>query len=346
MKGANIRPLPFAANRRPTTVVCRPLLSFVFGVFLGAQAIGAPQSGTPWSVATRVENDLPANSDRYYTNGVSLSFTRCASDRDVLWPQVLRLPGLQGAGTLAAGFDFGQVMVTPADTSLTRPDPNDRPYAGLLFIGVSWQRFTADHYAALKLISGLVGPPSLAEQTQKTVHRTFGVAQPRGWDFQLHTEPILNVVYERRQRHFAWGDSTGWSGDTLFVQGAMVGNVLTQAYAQVQVRGGWRTPQDFGTSLIRGIGALPPARDSASWGAHAFAGAGALAVARNLSLDGNTFRSSPSVERRPFVPAGEAGGVIRGHGWQLTASWIVWGREFETQLRHSEFASVALAIFR
>lgn len=38
-------------------------------------------------------------------------------------------------------------MVTPADTSLTHPDPNDRPYAGLLFIGGSWQRFTADHYS-------------------------------------------------------------------------------------------------------------------------------------------------------------------------------------------------------
>jgi len=67
-----------------------------------------------WSFTMRAENDLPVNSDRYYTNGVSFSFARCTDDSDALWPRVLRLPGLDRPGLLANGFDLGQVMVTPA----------------------------------------------------------------------------------------------------------------------------------------------------------------------------------------------------------------------------------------
>ena len=321
----------------------------IFFVSLAALAAVLPAGAAPagpWSFTVRAENDLPANSDRYYTNGVSFSFAHCTADRDALWPQVLRLPGLDRPGLLATGFDLGQVMVTPADIHRTTPDPRDRPYAGLLFLGASWQRFADDHYAALKLITGLVGPGSLAEQTQRSVHRVFGVAQPLGWDHQLRTEPILNAVYERRWRAQSWGHHDAWRGDALFIGGAMLGNVLTQTYAQLQVRAGWRTPDDFGASLIRGIGALPPARDTAKWGVHAYVGVGGLAVARNITLDGNSFRSGPGVERRPYVATGETGLVVRGRGWQLTTSWIVWGREFETQPRRAEFGAMALSVFR
>jgi hypothetical protein len=312
-----------------------------FAPVLGATTV----TKEPWSFTIRTENDSPVNSDRYYTNGVSLSFAHCTADGDALWPQLLRLPGLDRPGLLATGFDFGQVMVTPAATSLPVPDPNDRPYAGLLYVGTSWQRLAGDHYTALKLITGVIGPASLAEQTQKTIHRMLGLALPQGWDHQLRNEPILNAVYERRWRSPVWGDRHGWGGDSLIVGGAMLGNVLTQAYAQFQVRAGWRPPPDFGTSLIRGIGALPPARDAASWGAHVFAGIGGFAVARNLTLDGNSFRSGPQVDRRPFVPVVEAGGVVRGHNWQLAASWNAWGREYTAQPRRAEFVAVAFTVF-
>jgi hypothetical protein len=322
-----------------TLLILCSFLTFIPGLWAADADTG------PWSLTLRTENDLPANSDRYYTNGFSLSYARCTGEDAVLWPRVLRLPGLDRPGLLAAGFDFGQIMVTPADTSRAVPDPGDRPYAGLLFVGATWQRLADDHYAALKLITGIVGPASLAEQTQKAVHRAIGVAQPQGWDHQLRTEPILNAVYERRHRVTAWGDLHGWGGDSLMVGGVMLGNVLTQGYAQVQLRAGWRTPHDFGTSLIRGIGALPPARDAVPWGAHLFAGLGGFAVARNLSLDGNSFRSGPGVGHRPFVPVGETGMVIRGRGWQLVTSWVAWGREFDAQPRHAEFGTVALTLF-
>lgn len=323
------------------------IATVLFGLAaLAASLRGALVSGGSWSMTVRAENDLPANADRYYSNGVSLAFARCVADADALWPQVLAVPGLDRPGVLSQGFDLGQIMVTPADTQRPVPDPNDRPYAGLLYVAATWQRLDESHYAALKLITGVIGPPSLAEQTQKAIHRLIGSPLPQGWDHQLRTEPILNAVYERRWRVQTWGDPKGWGGDALFVGGAMLGNVLTQAYSQLQGRAGWRTPPDFGTSLIRGIGALPPARDDAPWGAHAFVGAGGFAVARNLTLDGNLFRSGPGVGSRPFVPVAEAGVVVRGRHWQLATSWVIWGREFDAQPAAAEFGTVALTLFR
>lgn len=311
---------------------------------LAAAGFAAPAGG-PWSLTFRLENDLPFNSDRYYTNGAGVAFARCLSPQEALWPALLGLPGLNRPGLLAQSYDLGQIMVTPADISRPDPDPADRPYAGLLYLGISWQRLDEDHYAALKLISGVVGPASLAEQTQKLVHRITGSPQPRGWDRQLRGEPILNLVYERRRRAFTWGDPGGWGGDALLTGGVMLGNVLTQGYAQFQLRGGWHTPRDFGTTLIRGLGNLPPARDHAR-GVHFHAGAGLMAVAHNLTLDGGGFRSGPAVARRPWVPTLDLGAVVRGRRWQLAASWITWTREFDSQPKPAEFATLALTLFR
>lgn len=322
------------------------IIATLFATVAVVPALTAATPSEPWSFTVRMENDLPANSDRYYTNGISFLFARCMPDQKALWSLVLKLPGLSQPGQLANGFDLGQIMVTPADIHRTVPDPLDRPYAGLLFLGVSWQRLAGDHYTALKLITGVVGPASLAEQAQKAVHRAIGVPPPQGWDHQLRAEPILNVVYERRWRSSVWGDRDAWGADSIAVGGAMLGNVLTQAYAQLQLRAGWRTPRDFGTSLIRGIGALPPARDAFLWGAHIYIGAGGFAVARNLTLDGNTFRTGPGVGHRAFVPAAELGAVLRGRTWQLIASWNSWGREFDAQPHAAEFGALAFTIFR
>jgi lipid A 3-O-deacylase len=322
-----------------------PLLLVAAALSLARPLTAAGLEGG-WSFTVRAENDLPANSDRYYTNGASILFSHCIDDRDMRWPGILALPGLSEWGVLGQVHDLGQIIVTPADTQRSLPDPRDRPYAGLLYAGIGWQRWWHDDYAGFKLITGVVGPPALARQMQTAVHRLIDSPLPRGWRHQLATEPILNAVYERRRRVLAWGDPLTANGDLLVASGAMLGNVLTQAHAQIQVRHGWRVPADFGSSLIRGIGALPPPRQNGLWGLHAFASAGGLAVARNLTLDGNSFRSGPRVKRRPWISTHEIGVAVRGHGWQLTTSWVSWAREFEGQPRASRFGTVAFSVFR
>jgi hypothetical protein len=51
-------------------------------------------------------------------------------------------------------------------------------------------------------------------------------------------------------------------------------------------------------------------------------------VLRNLSLDGNTWQDSPSVEEDLFVPAAEVDIVVATRRFTAAFSYVFWGREF------------------
>ena len=157
-------------------------------------------------VSLRWENDVIAGTDDNYSNGTALTLARDGSGAlGWLWKNV-RLPG----GRLVSNYEFGQLIVTPKDIRRTVPDPNDRPYAGLLYVAVSTQRVDGDRFDGVKVITGVVGPAALAESTQKAFHRMIDSPVPQGWDFQLQNEPILNVVYEHRRRYALAGSRDGW----------------------------------------------------------------------------------------------------------------------------------------
>ena len=105
----------------------------------------------------RLENDLFAGTDRNYTNGVALmAVSRDLSDapRAECLPAPVRMyaqlikfvnPGYwSGSGDVAISQNivvkFGQSMYTPEDPLRTDLIVNDRPYAGLLYGGVAWNR--------------------------------------------------------------------------------------------------------------------------------------------------------------------------------------------------------------
>ncbi|MCP5523677.1 MAG: lipid A deacylase LpxR family protein [Verrucomicrobiales bacterium] len=308
------------------------------------EALRSPAACT--AVSLRWENDALAGRDEHYSNGVSLGLTR--DGRGLLggiW-------GWFGAteGRWITGYELGQIMVTPADISRPVPDPTDRPYAGLLYGALSTQYSHGNQFHGLKLITGVVGPASLAEETQKWVHDRIGSTEPQGWDYQLKNEPILNLVYEHRRRYTLAGSRDGLGAEVIPVAGAMLGNVLIQAQAGAQLRLGYQLPDDFGTSLMRGLGNLPfPALEDAQtarrrWGVYVFAGGSANLVARDLTLDGNSFRDGPHVTKEPFFAAGEAGISLWLQHFQTTFSYVIWGKEFQGQDQASQFAAVTASV--
>ena len=109
---------------------------------------------------------------------------------------------------------------------------------------------------------------------------------------------------------------TGWGYDLIPNLGAGLGNLYIGAHVGAQVRFGWNLPNDFGTSLIRpGSDTNAPMDEQdprffpllRRWGIHAFMGVDGQYVLRNMTLDGNTFRDSHSVDKEPFVGALMAG---------------------------------------
>ena len=67
-------------------------------------------------------------------------------------------------------------------------------------------------------------------------------------------------------------------------------------------------------------------------------------VARNLFLDGSTFRDSPRVSKRPFVAQAEAGAGARIGRIGVEYRAVFRGREYRTQEQPHAWGSISLSV--
>lgn len=302
------------------------------------------------------ENDYFGGEDQNYTNGVKLSWvtgdlTRWGDDG---WRRTFleALPFVNEPDTQKnLGFALGQNIYTPQDTDLVIPDPDQRPYAGWTYLEFSFISKTEHVMTTVAIQLGIVGPHSYAEDTQRIVHEWINDEVPRGWASQLEDEPGVNLIFERKWRFDARALGNLVGADFLPHIGASLGNVQTYANAGGTLRLGFNLPSDFGIDLIRGGSAVstpvngedPRVAAKRRWSFFAFGGVDGRVVARDIFLDGNTFRDGPSVDKEPFVGDAFYGiGVVLGT-WQLTYKEVVRTREFKGQDNESYFGSVALS---
>lgn len=302
------------------------------------------------------ENDFFSGQDRHYTNGFKFSWLSGDLSRWGMdgWRQHIidRLPFINHPDTQKNfGFAFGQFMFTPQDISRVPPDPTDRPYAGWSYLELTFIAKTPTVMDSLSIQAGMIGRASQADEFQRAIHMWLNDEEPKGWDYQLQNEFGLNVVYERKWRLYARSYHRFAGVDLIPHAGFSVGNVQTYANAGFTLRAGFNLPSDFGVSLIRGA-SLPngpsddddprvsPTRD---WSFFVFGGGDGRGVARDIFLDGNTFRDSPSVDKKPFVGDAFYGvGVILGK-WQLTYTQAVRSLEFDGQKGKNYYGSIMLS---
>lgn len=306
------------------------------------------------------ENDKYfAGTDQNYTNGLKLSALstdlRSFTDESVPAP-VRGLSRLLGNlvppdKPYKLGLSLGQNIYTPADTQTTAYQPNDRPYAAWLYLGVAFHIYyppaeiggTA-RLDVFEINAGVVGPAALGREVQNGFHDLINEDHAQGWDNQIHNEPGLNLVYERKYRFSTPDARTGWGADFIPHAGLSLGNVFTYANAGFEVRTGYRLPSDFGSNLIR------PSGDSNSLrrpplNIFLFAATDGRAVARDITLDGNSFRDSPSIDKKPFVADLYAGLSFGTTHWQLTYAQAYRTIEFVGQDSRSVFGSISVSFF-
>jgi hypothetical protein len=295
------------------------------------------------AIAFRLENDVVSGSDSNYSSGLELSWLRNGrGPMDRVWDWF----GLSG-GQYVTGYEIGQLIVTPRVITTAVPDPADRPYAGLAFISLSTQRVEGNRLDGMKLIVGVAGPASGAAEIQRWFHLHTGGPVPQGWDSQLKNEPILNLVYEHRRRWRLNRSDRAWGTDIVPSIGGMLGNVLVQGKAGSRLRFGFNLPDDFGTTQVRGLGALPHSRRSQanrSFGIYGFVGGNADLVARNLTLDGNTFRDGPSVDKHAVYWGGKVGVAVWVRSVEVTFAYVAWSPEYVAQTGWSRFGTASVTV--
>jgi hypothetical protein len=303
------------------------------------------------------ENDLFTGDDRYYTNGIKLSWMSRDLRQFAQWehtPVWMRgffesFDRFQPGREKNVGVFVGQKLFTPEDIERRDLILEDRPYAGWLFGGMSLNSKNSVALDTFELQVGIVGPSALGEETQNFVHEIRDLSTAKGWDNQLDDELAFALFYQRKQRLWEYFEPSSLLGaDIIAHAGAAAGTLYTYGNAGMELRLGINIPADFGTSLIRPGGdvsapvltADAPHHDPNRFGFHVFGAITGRAMLRDLFLDGNTFEDSHSVDRKDLV-----GDLIWGAGvtWRrvkLTYTQVFRTKEFESQDNSSEYGSM------
>lgn len=145
-----------------------------------------------------MHNDVISDEDGNYTNAVFINYT---SEAPALNNQFWQAFTAFDPNTLkyAVNYQFGQKMWTPSDISATTPQPDERPYAGLLFGEASVLGYSTVSSYRLSLLLGVVGEQSGAGKTQKFIHDAIDATTPQGWQYQIEDEIVYQVTAEADQ---------------------------------------------------------------------------------------------------------------------------------------------------
>jgi len=307
----------------------------------------------PDTYSVQWENDRIANTDRHYTNGFRLSWVSGVRDTEPAWVKDV-LEAVYPFASLRrgrVGAAFGQSIFTPEDTVTSNLVADDRPYAGWLYGSISVHAEThrdpgtpgLHTLDTAELSLGIVGPWALGRQVQNGVHDLINVGRSNGWGHQLHNEPGIMLVGERRWRPEPWSPF-GLEIDVIPNVGGSLGNVMTFAGAGTILRIGDGLDVDFGPPLIRpslsGLAAVER-RSGLAW--YAFAGLQGRAVAHDITLDGNTFANSHSVDRKIFVGDAQLGVAMIYRGVRLAVTQIFRTKEFDGQRQADRFGAISLS---
>ena len=291
------------------------------------------------AVGAEVDNDLFTTFDLYaasdyeYTHGIRLWLELEGTSALLQSVDEWLVLGCSNRRTeCVTRLELGQAMFTPRVESSVGPLPGQRPHAGWVNAAVSRAVREERQETEFRVQVGVIGPPSLAEQTQKGIHKILGMRDPKGWDEQLPTQPTLQL---RVQRSAVVASTSDASVDPAlgYSMVSEVGNALVQASARVTAA----------LCYNRSCGFIESGDDSGV-SARIVATAGPRLVLHNVFLDGGKRGSATSVERRIMVWQGSAGATVR---WgRVTAGFerVFRGREYETEPDGFSYGTFRLAL--
>jgi len=336
-----------------------PTLLLGLALLLPAGPLQAASNDAAWWSLNAENNNFVVDQDQHYVNGLNLAYlspSLAVGDHgfvarssmaveDALWPL---FPLEQKERDRRFEWTIlGQQLFTPANKNLSTPDPNDRPYAGWLYTGFNLLQDTdRKQLDSLSATIGLVGPDALGEQVQNGFHKVFGFGSAEGWSHQLRDEPALTLAYLRKWRFAVKGTGTdGLNADVVPELGLTAGNVLTYGEATALLRAGWGLDGSFGPRLIQpgptGGGYFNPNYIHRDWSVYLFGGFQQRAVAHNIFLDGNSYQSSPSVDRYIWVHDEVMG--VSALGWRrvrIDFTYVRRSEEFRGQRGDDRYGSI------
>jgi hypothetical protein len=192
----------------------------------------------------------------------------------------------------------------------------------------------------------VVGPLALGEETQKFIHnKVISSTDPQGWDSQLRNEPAAMVSWQRiwpEAYHLSFGDL---HFRTSPYGGATLGNVYTYASSGIVLQllpkaTKWQSLPLRVRPAMPGTGYFSVPTNTFSWSL--FAGLEGRLVAQNIFLDGNSFKDSPSVDKKNLVADANVGLALTYGETQISYTLNWRSEEFHGQDTSDLFGAVSI----
>jgi len=237
------------------------------------------------------ENDADFRTDRDYTYG---------SEIGVLY---------QTQKNHYLSFHIAHQMFTPEnfdkeDANLS----NERPYAGYMYIAVGLHNVFGNTLDSLTVQTGFVGPSVHMDAVQRLIHSIIGSPDPKGWNDQIKDEAIIQINYEKRV-FLELQNNLAKEENLVLYGGGNLGNTSTKATIGAFYRVGEYMQKDFAPRRIdyRGYGNIPLSSQKEKLPTNGWSfglWAEGSYVLRDIFLDGNTFKESVHVTKKPVVLKG------------------------------------------
>lgn len=352
------------------------VLAWSGGVAANDDAPDEQTSGSDHYFSFYLDNDLFANSDQDYTNGIrfslisgersliSLAPFRDQLERMAAWAgdddTVSRWSGFARGNVadknlqLNYGLSLTQLMFTPEDPFSTTQPEGQRRYAGWLGVGFSVHASDEQALNSAELIIGTVGPRSLAEQAQDLVHDIRGIDKFQGWDDQVPNEFTLDLALTQKRRLRLVDERPNAFSVDGFTEGSLrLGTFRTGARVGGLLRAGFHLTPDFSDPRLdatayshRLFKSGKRARAMPNWSLYGLLGANAGAVLFDATLDGPLFKNFETGNtREPWVAESYLGFGFRWRTFEFSYVHTWRTREFEEQDERSAFGSLAV-LFR
>ncbi len=298
------------------------LLLILLQIRAAGQAIGINQRDaiTDRGLVLQYENDAFGNTDYYYSQGVTLTFTHPSLKKNPLSRLLLHFKEQHQI----YGLNFEHDAYTPTSILSDTIRYGDRPYAASVMLQSFATSINQEQHTRLTaaLTLGLLGPGAGGEEIQALIHRNTGNDIPHGWQYQIANDAILNysVTYEKGLLALKYLALTA-------ALGADAGTYWDKGYASLNIKAGLMNLPLF-------------SEDQRAFQLYIEDKPRAAVVGYDATLQGGLFNrkspytiSSGSINRATF--RNDVAVYLSYHSILLSASYTALTKEFKTGRNHA-----------
>jgi hypothetical protein len=331
---------------RLSMVICVLIILVCSGTARAAEGGRAHAEAAQQRVSIQLDNDLftGLKQDRDYSFGGAIAFgtpqdnpilSAVDSIREDL-DDVLQ-PSSSDHTPVLDSTQLGLIAMTPENLTLSAAQPEDRPYANLLYLTTSQLQVSEyanrAHYSSFTV--GMLGL-EIGESLQKGVHRIVGGDHPQGWAHQISAGGEPTARFVRAEQWLLGGREPAASRgrETKLTLSGSAG-YLTEATAAVSMRFGrihspwWSFNPELADYIAAPI-ALPAVTATSPSELYGFFGARLKARAYNALLQGQFRHSDIRV-------SSEDVSRLQAEAWAGVAStWSDWRLSYTIRVASSE----------